>query len=418
MCANSPASKAPPLRLGLNDGTLTFAAVTVLIFGAVFWTARSPNVEKTDFSLVYVGARIVHSGMGSSLYDSNLQKSVRDSLFSHPVPLFFEHPPFEALLLSPLAKYSFRAASLVWGIFNAAVWIGLMFVLRKFLNWPGDGLAYVFLWIFFAPLWVALYQGQSSIVVLAAYSMTFVLLRQNLEFAAGIVIGLGLFKFQFILPFVLIFLLCKKFRFVAGFAVSAAALLLISLAGIGWTGLVGYTRFLLAIGNNPQNVSFGSGVDMPTIHGLVFAVLGRSISGTGLNLVVAALSLALLGWVSWKWNSMRTDHTSEPMFAAAVGASLLCGSHMFTHDFSPLIVAMLLALGHSSVGKKDQGVGAAAVAVRISSALFWMFPIYFLAVKWHCLYLMAPVLLLFIWGSMRIAGNVVPATEVVVATNS
>ena len=107
-------------------------------------------------------ATIVHHGMGHDLYNTALQKQVRDSLFQHPVPLFFEHPPFEALLLSPLASYSFRTAYLIWGLMNATIWLGSIFALRQYLHWPGETLGYVILWLVFAPLWVALYQGQSS----------------------------------------------------------------------------------------------------------------------------------------------------------------------------------------------------------------------------------------------------------------
>src|SRR4051812_35237448 len=107
--------------LGFNDTTLAFVGAAILVFSAVLWTAHGPNVEKTDFSLTYVGAKLIHDGSGRDLYDIALQKRLRDSLFQHPVPLFFEHPPFEALLLSPLAGNPFRGVYLVWGLTNAAV---------------------------------------------------------------------------------------------------------------------------------------------------------------------------------------------------------------------------------------------------------------------------------------------------------
>jgi len=35
--------------------------------------------------------------------------------------------------------------------------------------------------------------------------------------------------------------------------------------------------------------------------------------------------------------------------------------------------------------------------------VFWTFPIYFALVAWHCLYLMCPVLLLFVYLAVRMA---------------
>lgn len=405
MSASSQSDVQPGFQLGLNDGTLALIAAILLIFAAVTWTARSPNVEKTDFSLTYVGAKMVHDGMGSRLYEPELQRTIRDSLFAHPVPLYFEHPPFEAVALSPLAAYPYRTAYLVWGLINASIWIAAMFALRAVLPWPREGLSYVALWIFFAPLWVALYQGQSSILVLAGFALTFLLLQKRADFAAGFALGLGLVKFQFVLPFAFIFLLRRHFRYVAGFAACAAILCGVALAGVGWQGLTGYAHFLLDIGNNPQNVSYGSGVDMPTIHGLIYALLGRVFNGLALNLTVAAFSLALLIWAAWKWESTTLASSFNLMFAAAVAISLLCGSHMFTHDFSPLIIAMFLAMGETSLRGIGARVSPAAAALRISSALFWIFPVYLLLVKWHCLYLMSLGLLLFAWSGIGYAAR-------------
>jgi hypothetical protein len=392
-------------ELGFNDSTLATCGAAILLFAAVVWTSRSPNVERTDFSLTYVGAKIVHHGMSHDLYDTALQKQVRDSLFQHPVPLFFEHPPFEALLLSPLASYSFRAAYLIWGLMNATIWLSSIFALRQHLHWPGETLGYVILWLVFAPLWVALYQGQSSLLLLAAYALTFVLLKRGSHVSAGIALGFGLFKFQFVLPFVLIFLLRKQWRFLAGFAVTALGLALISIAGVGWKGVVDYGRFLSTVGNNPQNISYGSGMDMPTIHGFVFAVVGRRITGTELNIIVGAICLALLAWIAMRWNPAGENPSFDLMFATALTASLLSGFHMFTHDFSPLILAMLVAAGQISHRLNSRAPSWARAAIWTSLTVFWTFPAYFLFVKWHCLYLMCPVLLLFATGTAELAKN-------------
>src|SRR6266404_6788332 len=199
--SNDRAHQPHRFVLGPNEATMGLFAAAILLAGAVLWSAHGPNVEKTDFSLTYVGARIVHQGIGSRLYDLDLQKQVRDSLFRHPNPLFFEHPPFEALLFSPLARLPFRTAYMIWGSVNAAVWLALMFLLRSHLPWPREDLAYICLWFLFAPVGVTLFQGQSSILLLAFYAMTFIALRQEKQFGAGIWLGLGLFKLQFVLPF-------------------------------------------------------------------------------------------------------------------------------------------------------------------------------------------------------------------------
>jgi hypothetical protein len=401
---SSPALPAPRLVLGLNEGTLGLVAAAIFLCAGVLWSARGPNVEKTDFSLTYVGARIVHQRLGARLYDITLQKQIRDSLFTHPNPLLFEHPPSEALLLSPLAALPFRTAYLIWGLFNATVWLWLIWFLRPYLPTPHEDLGYLSLWLLFAPLGVALYQGQPSLLLLAIYALTFAGLKRENEFVAGICLGLGLFRFQFVLPFAFIFLVRRRWRLLGGFALTSVFVGLLSLVAVGWTGIVSYVRFLWTIGNNPQNLSYGSGVDMPTIHGFVYAMLGKSIGHTGLTLTVALLSVLLLVAVAVRWQSLSDDSSQhgssiDLIFAAAVAASLLAGSHMFTHDFSPLMLAMFLAAAGFS-NSDATGNGALRIAMKLTLVLFWFFPIYFLFVAWHCLYLMCPVLLLFAYSAL------------------
>jgi Glycosyltransferase family 87 len=381
---------------GFNDGTLALIGVAILLAAFAAWSSRGPNVEKTDFALTYVGAYIVHEGSGTDLYDTRIQVKLRDSMFQNPSPLYFEHPPFEALALAPLAALPFRTAYLVWGFVNVAVLLGVVVWLRPKLHWPSEDIAYLFLWLIFAPVLVAIYQGQSSIIVLAAYGAAFIFLKKNKPVVAGLLFGLALLKFQFAVPFAIVFFLRRHWRFVAGFSGAAIFLGLYSLLGIGWDGSANYVRLLSQIGNNPRNISYGSAVDMPTLHGLVFALAGHALNATRLNIAVAILSIALLTWVAWKW----TKSNWEASFAAGIAASLLCGSHMFTHDFSPLGTAMFLLAGSLRFARKS---------LRFASwfilAVFWTFPFYFLFVKWHCLYIMAIVLLAFTWCCLRVAGQ-------------
>lgn len=404
---DSSATPAPQLGRAFNDGTLGLVALAILLASAVVWSSHGVNVEKTDFALTYVGAHIVHEGMGRNLYDVGQQVRLRDSMFQHASPLFFEHPPFEALALAPLASFSFRTGYMVWGLINVTVLLCLIVWLRPYFKWPSEDLGYLFLWLLFAPVGVSLYQGQSSVFVLAAYAITFVQLEKGNPLSAGVALGLALLKFQFAVPFALIFLLRRQWRFMAGFAASAAVLGLASAVAVGWGGMVDYLRLLLRIGNNPQNVSYGSAVDMPTLHGLVYAVAGHLLNTAGLNVAVAALSMALLAWVAWRWESGSQTTSFDLLFAAAVAASLLAGSHMFTHDFSPLVVGMFLAA--ANLRAQSRGVLAALV---VTLALFWAFPIYFLLVNWHCLYLMAIVLITFVWACVGAAKYIAQSSGV------
>jgi len=386
-----------------GDATLGLLAAGILLAGAVLWSARGPHVEKTDFSLTYVAAKIVQSGMGDRLYDLSFQKQVRDSIFLKPNPLFFEHPPFEALLLSPLARLPFRTAYMVWGFTNVAVLLLLIVLLRKHLPWPREDLGYISLWLLFAPLGVALYQGQSSILVVLSYATSFLLLRTGKDFGGGLSLGFGLLKFQFALPFALILLVQKRWRFLAGFTSTSAFLAVLSLIAVGRNGLISYVRLLRTINQNPQDLSYGSAVDMPTIHGFLYAVLANDISRSALEIGAAGLSLMVLLFVAIRSKRDTKVDTVESTYAAGIAASLLAGSHMFTHDFSALLPSMFLLASFLQQKQHPRDRSSLRLAAVVALAVLWTAPIYFVLVASHRLYLMCPVLLVFVFSATLIA---------------
>jgi len=393
-------SDPSPLKIASFRRTqhaLGLLACAIMLIGAVLWSARGSHPEKTDFSVTYVGAYMVHKGLAARLYDLSLQSQIRDSLFQHPNPLVFEHPPFEALLLSPLAAFPYRTAYMIWGFVNVIVWLLLMIALRPHLPWPHDELAYFAAWLLFAPLGETVFQGQSSLLVLALFSVALVQLKRSREFSASFAMGIALLKLQFAIPFALIMLFRRRWHFFGGFACTTALAAALSLATVGWSGATDYARLLLTVGNNPQSMSFGSAVDMPTIHGFIFAIFGNVLSHRSLNISVVLLSILLLWYVAREWKRLESNGADNLMFAAAIAACLLASSHMFTHDFSPLMLGLLLVAGILSRSEASSMQPAALRSATIATlAIFWSFPVYFMCVAWHCMYLMCPVLLLFV----------------------
>jgi hypothetical protein len=366
----------------------------VLLFGAVLWTFHSPQIQKTDFTVTYIGSRIVYEGNGPKLYDLAEQQRLRALFLSNAEALIYEHPPFEALLFSPLAALPYRTAYLIWGCINAALWLWLPFLLRRHIPVPDDNLSYLALWICFAPLGVALYQGQSSLLLVLSYALAFIQLKNKKELSAGLCLGLGLFKFQFVIPFALIFLFRRKWKFTIGFALIASALAVLSLIAVGRSGVVSYVSLLSAIAGNPKNISYGAATDMATVQGFIHALLARVATPATIRVVVTAISAGLILFTSWIWHQSDQEdvngNTFDLMFALAVVASLVTGFHMFTHDLSPLILAMLLVVAHFPL----RG-GVLRSILRFSLLLFWIPVTYFALIEWHCMYLLFAVLIAF-----------------------
>ena len=381
-------------RFGGIENAVLLVAASLLLSGAVLWSVRGSNVEKTDFSVTYVGAWMVSHGRGAHLYDLQEQAKVKAAHFTRAEPLIYEHPPFEAFFLAPLARLPYRMAYLIWGFFNVIIWVGLPCILRFYLPVPRDPLAYFTLWLLFAPLDIALYQGQSSLVLLLLYALAYIELKRGRDFRGGLILGLGLFKFQFVLPFALVFLLRRKLKFVKGFALSAAFLGTISWIAVGWSGMYGYANLLLTAASHPENLSFGRATDMATIYAFLHAVLGQHVSQMSLTVMVGLVSAFLVLLATWQWNRQEREpkeRSFDLTFAMTVIVSLATGLHMFAHDMSPLVLALLLVAAHFP---KPERAGL-RLALGTLLALFWIPPLYITLIAFHATYLWCGALLIF-----------------------
>jgi Glycosyltransferase family 87 len=389
-------------RIELNENIVALLGFAILLVAAVFWADRPPTMEKTDFSVTYIGSRMVYLGQGSKLYDLAEQRKLKRLLLPDAEPLIYEHPPFEALLLAPLGALRYKTAYLIWGLINVAIWLTLPYLLRPYAPAPRDDLGYLVLWLLFAPLGVALFQGQSSLLILLVYSLAFIALKQGRDFRAGAILGLGLFKFQFILPFALIFLLRRQWRFMKGFLATAAGLGVLSVVAVGWPGIWSYIHLLVSVVRHPDTVAYGAAVDMGTVQGFVRAMLGKVLDHSVISLLVAVISAALIGWNAWSWRTAddtQRDRAFDLMFATSVVVALVTGFHMFTHDLSPLLLAMLLVAAHFP-GSNRPALCWALGAVLV---LVWIPPLYFALVAWHCMYLLFLVLMVFMIGTLKLA---------------
>ena len=400
-----------PRVLTVETGLALFAAA-VLLLGALYWAGKEPDVQKRDFSVTYIGSRMVYMHLGPKLYDLEEQRKLKSALLKDSEPLIFEHPPFEAFILSPLGALPYQTAYFIWGLINVAIWLSLPFLLRPHLTAPQEPLAYWVLWLLFAPLGVTLFQGQSSLVVLLLFSIAYLCLNCAKDFRAGLALGFALVKFQFVIPFVLILILRRKWQFLKGFSVTTALLAVISFAAVGSQGILGYIRLLATVAAHPQISSYGSAVDMATTAGFVHAVLGNSLGRLIPFLVVAVVSCVLILWIYSTWS--RIDHASarprddrrysDLMFAATIVISLVTGLHMFTHDLSPLMLAMLLVSAQLSHCKQN----TLRFLLFGCLTLFWIPPIYFILLGRHLFYLLFLLLIAFAYGTINLALNLEP----------
>jgi len=296
-----------------------------------------------DFSSFYTAARIMHEGNASHLYNAQLQEAVQTSFAAPAVTqrnaiLPYNHPPFEAWLFAPLGRFSFLTAYLIWLAFNLGLLLSVILLLRRHLEQLGRESIYTWLLACFAfyPIVIALLQGQDSILLLLCYTIVFVSLSRDDGFRAGTGLGLGLFKFQLVLPFFIPFLLLRRSRVILGFSLAAVMLGFAGLLAVGWRGFIGYPAFV----TQTEQVVWGG---MPNLRGLVSVLLPRVLAHWNSG-VLAICSAALLAALTYAWSKALAGSGAcrTLVFALSLVAAVLLSYHLYLHDLSVLFLASLL----------------------------------------------------------------------------
>ena len=375
----------------------------------LFWHAGGMALKGfADFSTFYSAAWIVHSGMGHQLYATNVQTHVQSLLYPSAVTrnglLPYIHPPFEVLVYLPLAYVSYPVAYTIWVLFSI-----LLLLLSLRLLWPYmEELKN--LWaplpilgvLCFFPVFVDLLQAQDSALLLLVFTLVFISLKKGLDFRAGLFLAIGLLKFQYALPFLVPFVLWRRWKFLGGFAVSSAALFVLSLPVTGFRGTLSYATFLsnLVKGLSSHHVQNALGIlsnTMPNIRGAVEMLAPIVLPQSFLKPLIVLLSGLAVLWLARRWplgRSLSEKHF-DLGFSLAVVTSLLVSYHLQMHDLSLLLIPFILTL--SWILKGEICPGRRRLLMYGIILLFYLSPVYLLLMPRGLVYLLfLPILAFFV----------------------
>jgi Glycosyltransferase family 87 len=335
-----------------NKLTLWLTAMVLLHAFLAWRSLHAIGIGMPDFSSFYAAAVILHDGHGYELYDDRVQDAVQRSFFPIGMQrrgdiLPFYHPPFEALLFMPLARLPYTGAYLVWFGINLLLTIAVLVLSRG--NFVSLGRAPFYLWVLaglgFYPLFIALMQGQDSILVLLCYTVAFVAFRRGSEWREGACVGLGLCKFNLVVPFVFPLVLLRRKKFLAGFFSVAIFLAVLGLAAVGWTGSLSYPTYVVAAERNLGYAWISSVGHPANVRGIVESLLPQVSPHLGFGLI-AAVSVVLLASVTHAARKAFLISAVHPelVFALSLIATALASYHCYVHDLSILFLAALIVL--------------------------------------------------------------------------
>src|SRR5216684_2393187 len=300
-----------------------------------------------DFRQLYAAGYMVRTGHAAELYDIRAQQQFQDVLVGNDEPaLPFIRPAYQALLFVPFSLFPYRSAYLAFLAVNLALLATAFWILRpnmKNLTRIWRGLPVVVFLVFY-PVALALMQGQDSIILLALLAAALLELEQGHERRAGILVGLGLFKMQIVIPIALLFLLWRRWRFFTGFALSASLVSLISLWVVGLAQTADYARSLFSVGASlaagtnqfPLRVSI-----MANLRGLIFGLMSARLPAFWVQALTIVVSIIVLLWVAVF--APRKLRGTEAL-VIAITASVIVSYYLFIHDLSVLLIPIVITL--------------------------------------------------------------------------
>jgi hypothetical protein len=329
----------------------------LLSVSGVLLTLPLARTGHVDFRHLYTAGYMVRTGHAAEIYDFAKNEKFQNELVGAAEgALPFNHLAYETLIYVPFSFLSYQRAYFAFMVVNLIVLAGSIWMFRPLLSpleqvWRLLPFALV---ACFLPVAIAFVQGQDSILLLAVFIASAVAFRNGREVHAGILVGLTLFKFQYALPVAFVYLLWKRWRFLAGFSAAAAAVTALS---VWLTGLLSISSYLhTLIGMSAKFTSANANLygvhpeGMPNLRGFSYMVSGGS--GSLSNVLTFALSAGVLLFA----------YRKRPAFGTAMLAALLVSYHQLISDTSLLLIPIGLALSWSLKDSPKQRAAIVSLA--------------------------------------------------------
>ena len=322
-----------------------------------------------DFRHLYTAGYMVRTGQGGDLYNYEVEQQLQNKIVRPERTIPFDHLAYEALFYVPFSFLKYTTAYFAFAIFNGVLLIAAAILYRPYFA-PLEALGRFVpeaMFFCFPPVVIAVILGQDSIVLLLLAVLACIALDAGREMRAGLLLSAGFFKFQFILPVVLLFLLWRRWRLVFGAALGGVAAIAVSVwvAGISGTRAFIGTMMEMSVGlsGDAQRFKFGTYPNMmPNLRGFIDAVASAHVSVTAIQVLVIVCTLVVIAAAS-------RMQASLPL---ALLVAVLVSYHGLIHDASLLILPLGLTLVRS-VREENLALGIFDIVVFVSPSILFEF---------------------------------------------
>jgi hypothetical protein len=199
----------------------------------------------------------------------------------------------------------------------------------------------------------ALRLGQDSILSAALLLAVFFCLKKKQDGWAGVLLALGLYKPQLVLPLAGALLVARRWRAAVVFGAVGAVLAVVSIAMVGLQGVWDFLSLLKSM----EEYSFVIyPPNMPNVRGLLYSLLNGSDGKSIVAILTAGISLALYALCLYAWRREWRPENAEfdLQFALVVVTTVLISYHLYAHDLFPISISLILLYRYVSIDSRRQ----------------------------------------------------------------
>lgn len=363
--------------------SVSVVAVSLLLLAVSFATAdRGRTLLDTDLGADYAGfhaaASILSQGTPDQLYDFELHNRRYHECLPHlpeEARLPYVHPPFVALALRPLAALPYAWSFALWLLVSAGLYaVGLALLVRYLDALPrADRTTAVLLALSFEPfIMEAWLGGQLSAVAFFCVAVALRCEARGRPLAAGAAFGLCLYKPTLLVLLLPMLLLGRRWRTLAGVALTALVLAVVSVLGVGLRACVDYVEVLLnftrTMAESGSVLRLWKYVDLNSFFRLL---LGETPARYALLLLAAGPPLVLLSVSWWRLDDGGAGRR-RLIWAATLTWTLVANLYVGVYDTVLVVPAVFLAAGAlTPLGRDERSLPA---GLRVLLVLLYVVP--------------------------------------------
>ena len=283
-----------------------------------------------DYPAFYGAGRIIAEGDWRALYKAERQLQAQKGLFPGEAPGFmpFPYPPYVALAYWPLSLFGYRTSFAIHTILMVlALALTVHLVQPMNTKIKQHFLAAFTLLLFFYPVLRAVLGGQNTPITLLLVAAAWRYAVDHRDLGAGLFLGLLLFKPQFALPLIGLFVFSGRWLIGIGSIVTAVAMYAIGVWMQGWDWVGNWFQFA-------SWVSKGAAVIDPQ-NAVSWLGLSEALLGAGTmtaKIIGWTLALATIFWISWVWLAGERKGDLTARMGLATLCLVLIPPHVMYYD--------------------------------------------------------------------------------------